>query len=173
MDKLLRRAKKRWVKSLGAFLYVTGCRISAAISLHKDDFVVDDVNLYVTIPYQKQAKMKKRRALFPTPAHLLTISLDTVYISDIIIPYLTKVKDGKSLWPISRVTAWKYIKRLHPKGELSPHVLRHSRLQMLSEQDGVTPQALMSFAGWTSIGTADSYIQGSAAHAAQLRNKIT
>ena len=94
------------------FLYATGCRVSEAITIEKDDIE----NEWVRVRFAKNQKQR----IVP----LAPIALDAL------THYLQKRKEvGPHLWlnykgkPISRVTAFKITKK---HLGVSPHYLRHS-----------------------------------------------
>ena len=136
MDKLLQRARDIRVRTLAAFLYVTGAKVSQALRLTANHISFDDTTIYITLTVHKPpapGSAKSKPELIE-----LSIPKDSPYVDTILLPYFKKLKALKptgKVWPWGRVKAWAKIKRLHPKGYVTPLILRHSRLQQIAEEE--------------------------------------
>jgi|AntAceMinimDraft_18_1070375.scaffolds.fasta_scaffold68913_1 integrase len=96
-------------KMLIRFLWVTGVRISEALSIRKRDINFDDY--LITIRWLKSRKYFQR----VLPMHPI--------IKDVLELYITNFKADDLIFPITRQRAFQITKK-HLKG--SPHQLRHS-----------------------------------------------
>lgn len=91
------------------FLWMSGVRITEAVSLRKKD--IDFTNYMMTVRWLKSRKYKYR--IVPVHPHLL----------DLLRVYTATMKSEDRVFPITRVRAWQLTKK-HFKG--NPHMFRHS-----------------------------------------------
>ncbi|MGF3498679.1 MAG: tyrosine-type recombinase/integrase [Candidatus Methanosuratincola sp.] len=153
-----------WARSLTAFLYLFGCRVSEALQLKKEDFTITETALQVSIPL-----LKKRRANGPyAPMHVLQVSMSAPF-AGMVAEWVQGVKPGQRVWPRTRVRAWQVIKKT--KEDLSPHLFRHDRLSKLALA-GADGAALMEWAGWVDLRPAANYLHMAGKKAAEFSDKV-
>ncbi len=103
---------------LPLFVAITGARISEAIEVNIYD--VDFDNRYVAIPTLKSGRGRKR--LVPLPTWFLLI----------LQRYAVWNAIGDKLFPVSRVHAWRIVKK---ETGWNPHALRHAYAMYLLYHD--------------------------------------
>ena len=99
---------------LPLFIAVTGARVSEAIEVNTYD--IDYDNNYVMVPTLKSGKGRKR--IVPLP----------VWFLNILNRYIVWNGIGDKLFPISRVQAWRIVKK---ETGWNPHALRHAYAMFL------------------------------------------
>lgn len=125
------------VASLTAFLWLSGCRISEALAVKREDVKMDEKYVYVTITPLKQKKSIPVSLVFPRKKTIFT---------RLIIKQTFATIEGHKLWGIVRKTAWEYIVKLNPK--VYPHIFRHSRATHLADM-GVGDDQMKRWMGWS------------------------
>lgn len=96
-------------KMMLQFLWMTGCRITEAISIRKKD--LDFKNYVITIRWQKSRKFLYRNIpLHPNLKDMLEIFTAVMKVEDVV-------------FPMSRQRAWEIVKKTM---EGHPHMFRHS-----------------------------------------------
>lgn len=126
-------------KCIAAILWLTGCRISEALSLTWQNISVseDPAGLVLSIPI-----LKKRQKGPVMPRREVIIGATNKYYT-LIIDYL-KIAPRPKLFPISRITV---NKAFTATGHMiTPHILRHSRLTLLG-RGGADITSLLSVYG--------------------------
>jgi len=177
VEGMIKRAPYLWLKSLIAFLYLYGPRISEAIG-------VQGRHIYVDPPSQPKylaaqiGILKTRTAAkggpFKIRPHILKVPLEHPFTDTIrkhrdrltAIQYLYMISPTKQS---SRTLATAKMKQLNRN--CSPHLFRHSRLMKLALK-GATAFQLRDWAGWTDIRPAMSYVRAAGTLAAQLSDKV-
>lgn len=149
-------------RALIAFLYLWGARIGEALDMTTEDFTKSDTEIKARI------LTEKLRSKGPIREQHRTVP---IALSSPFTPYLLEYLSSSAgrLWPFSRVTAWRKIKRLNPN--CSPHVFRHTRATKLAMETN-SPYALASFFGWSDLRQAMKYIHASGSLAASLADKV-
>lgn len=106
-------------KAFLAVLFLTGCRVSEALALTLRDVFYDHAGktLYITFHRLKGSKQTD-----PVEVPFLRI-LDPLWIAD-----------REKLFPWSRVTGWKIVKKAFPS--LYPHYFRMNRIMKISLELG-------------------------------------
>ncbi|MDI9644241.1 MAG: site-specific integrase [Candidatus Verstraetearchaeota archaeon] len=141
-----------WAKSLTAFLYLFGCRVSEALLLTPEHFKITKAKIMVTIPI-----LKKRDTSGPYQnVHTLSVSRKAPF-AELVVEWVEKHQaDPKQrLWRRTRVRTWQVIKEANRN--LSPHVFRHDRLSKLAMAEA-PDVVLMRWAGWSDTRPAARYI---------------
>jgi len=170
MEETLAKTNKLWLKALVSFLYVFGVRISEALRLKKEDFVVEGDKLVVTVPLLK----KRTSGPFTNPTHILKADLNTPFVN-YIVEWINQRQPGEFMWPLGRTwasvrkKAWMYIKELNPN--VSPHIFRHTRLTKLALR-GATGPDLMDWAGWSDLRPATKYLHAAGKLAEKFSDKL-
>lgn len=160
--KMIEQAETPGLKALIAFLYLFGCRVSEALNVTKDDVKIYDKTMTVRL---LTLKRKEHGAVVPSRKD--TAKLTSPFV-EVFLAHLGMVSEGK-IWRMSRVTAWRKIKKLNP--QCSPHIFRHTRATKFAE---VTENAfvMQDWFGWADLNTALKYIHLSGRGAAKLADKI-
>jgi len=144
-----------WLKSIFAFLYLFGPRISEALSRKRKHFTFEGNNLAVRIGILK--RKEKPAGPYKEIPHIIRISINAPFMRGYLVPYIKNFHDPEMyLWPFSRQLVWKRMKEVNPN--LSPHLLRHDRLMKLAIE-GATEMELMDWAGWNDPRPASTYIR--------------
>ncbi|MEN3051902.1 MAG: site-specific integrase [Candidatus Methanosuratincola petrocarbonis] len=153
-----------WARSLTAFLYLFGCRVSEALQLTREDFEITDTVIRVTIPL-----LKKRDNNGPyQPVHIVEVRRSAPFMN-IVEERIRSAKPGTKLWPRTRQRVWQVLKK--SKQDISPHVFRHDRISKLSLA-GADGHALMEWAGWADLRPAAKYLHTSGRKAAEFADKV-
>ena len=156
-------------KALIALVYLSAGRISEVLKLMPEDVTVKDDFMVVNLWTAKRKKGVKTRKV-PVP---LTHPLLKYFVL-----WFQQVKRNQPIFhnlydpskPISRVQAWKILKRA--KADMWLHLLRHIRLSELVEKYNFDPFRLQQFAGWSDVKPASFYVHlGWQASAEKLREK--
>lgn len=127
-------------------LYYVGCRVSELLKVTVEDFYIKDNNLHVDILASKQGV---ERPTFTLPLKLP--HMEWVYT----VLKKTKKKPGTLVFPFSRQTAWRIVKRVMP--EHYPHFFRLNRV--VSFLDLKMPQnKIRIWMGWNRIETINNYL---------------
>ena len=149
-------------KSLIAFLYVFGCRISEALALEKKD-----VKLLKRTMNVRLLTLKKRDRGTTTPHRLNVARLDSPFL-DVFLARLGMVSEGK-IWKMNRKTVWRHIKKVNPN--CSPHLFRHTRATRFALA-GAEMSEMWAWFDWSDMNTGAKYIHASGRLAAKLSGKI-
>lgn len=150
------------MKALIGFLYIFGCRISEALNLVKTDVTVNKKTVVVRL---LTLKRKERGAVLPH--RLNTVKMGAPFL-DVFLAHLGMVSEGK-IWRMSRVTAWRRIKKLNPK--CSPHIFRHTRATKFALAGADIPE-LWAWFNWVDMNTGAKYIHASGRLASKLSGKV-
>ena len=149
LDQFMQSRAEPWVKILFVYLYYFGVRISEALAVTVEDFVVlefeDEIYLSVTSITLKNPTQDTR---------VLWVPRSEPYIDEL-LGYL-KYRDTGKVWSYSR--QWARVKLQETLPWITPHGFRHNRLDDFA-QKGETPYALKSWAGWSDIRPGDAYVQ--------------
>ncbi len=161
---MISHAEEAWLKSLIAFLYLYGVRITEALRLVRSDFTYDSQYLHVHIGI-----LKRQSDTGPIePSHILRISRDSPFMK-LLFDYVLSKRAEQKVWKQHRGHVWRKIKKLN--NECSPHFFRHSRLFHLA-QIGATEADLMDWAGWSDPRPAGKYIKATGKLASAFSNRI-
>lgn len=138
-----------WLKALIAFLYVSGCTISEALSLKRSNIRFEEncltVHLGFFVRYRK------------TVPHLIYISTNSPFINDVFLPYIEKViEDEARIFPVTRGVLWFKLKELNLN--ISGDFFRRNRLTKLALR-GASEAELMEWAGWQNVRYARPYMK--------------
>jgi len=151
-------------KGLVLFLWLTGCRISEALEMHKVDVSYNHPYYIFKVPTKKHGVILEQRPIYVREDHPFMERLK-IYLD---------VKEGEeSLWNMHRITAWRHITeagQLAGVGKVWLHFIRHSRLTDYANKGG-TANELKKFAGWTHIYMADVYCREHDAATKNLADK--
>jgi integrase len=128
-------------KMLIIFLWMSGVRVSEAITLKKND--IDFANQVMTVQWLKSRKWNKR----VVPLHPL--------LKNILEVYTAPLKESDKVFPFSRQRAWQICKK-HLGGH--PHQLRHSFAVHLL-RNGTDIVILHRLLGHSSIQTTMEYLK--------------
>ena len=138
-----------WVKNLFIYLYYYGVRISEALAVRVEDFIVTEDEgeafLSVTSITLKNPNQDDR---------VLWIPMSEPYLREL-LGYI-KYKNTGRLWTYTR--QWARVKLQQTLPWITPHGFRHNRLDDFAQR-GENPYALKSWAGWSDIRPGDSYVQ--------------
>ncbi len=129
--------------SLVAFLWQSGCRISEALGVKKEDIKIDDYFLNIKITALKQKQKNLTRVL---PFKLYEDKAKN-FFNYLIIKQQKRVEWGECLWQMGRWTAWKRIETLNEKS--FPHLFRHTLASRLANR-GAGDDQLKKWFGWSS-----------------------
>ena len=152
------------MRSLIAFLYLTGCRISEALAMKREKIWFDDEFMVVDV------KVLKRKNF----SHIIKISNKAPFITNI-IKWLNTLQLKDKIWHFSdnknsaRVMAWRELKKINSK--TWPHLFRHTRMTNLAMM-GATDVQLMVWAGWSDSRPAGVYVARSASMIEGLGRKL-
>ncbi len=147
-------------KALIGILYLTGCRISEALGLQKQDIYIKRKRMVISLVTLKRQDGLRRDLIISTEAPFM----------ELIEEYWNSMPDPESsLFPISRQHAWRIITK---NNELAYcHWFRHTRLTKLA-MIGATEAQLRQWTGWRELKNADTYIMRSTKIIENLANKI-
>jgi integrase len=160
------KQSRPWMKSLIAFLYIFGCRISEALDTRVGDVMFDSANDLVGVTIRVGKKKTKNYS------HVVWATMDTPFIDLFLDRLRGKSKGGRMvtrLWPYTRQAAWYHLNKANPN--LSAHSFRHSRLRRLADQ-GASEWEIRDFAGWEDITPARAYITSSTKRLKGLADKL-
>jgi len=165
LEKIWVESSPRW-RALISFLWITGARISEALSVRGRDMYhrtlsydklrgeyIQREALIVDLPILKRKRTTKQDPLMRTIA---VVADEDKPFRDIVEQYMKLFKDkNDKLFPVSRVTAYNHIKRILG---VRPHFLRHSRLTWLCREKGFNDQMLRQYVGWADSRPAKTYV---------------
>jgi len=166
VHQMVQKAKRLQDKALVVLLWIFGCRISEAIVLKKEDIWTKDGKVFCSLPILKQRK----RLVQPT--HRLIVPEETPLIH-YLLDQVNQTADGAYIFPgheadhLRRQRAWRLISKLSDN-RLFPHFFRHNRLNKLAE-DGSSALELQSWAGWSDLRSAKSYLIRKPVEAKEIR----
>lgn len=149
---LVSKAKEP-IKSLIAFLYLTGARISEVVRVFKPSDMfprLDSIDIRI--------KTEKNRR---EPFRVLVIPVNDPFLK-IVLDYVKDREPSSPAWNFSRQYAYRAIKTcglLIGRKDLHPHLLRHTRLTHLVIHANFNEFELMRWAGWSSIEPAYTYVK--------------
>jgi len=167
LQDMIDKTRYEWLKSLLAFLYLFGCRVSEALQLRRRNLWIESPDLAARIGVLKRRERSK--GPYQTVDHILRVNLKAPFISDYLLPYLEKLRPEQKVWSVSRQLVWLRMKEVNQ--QCSPHVFRHDRLMKLA-QKGATEAELMDWAGWSDPRPAGDYIRATGRLAARLADKV-
>lgn len=158
------------VASLTAFLWLSGCRISEALAVKREDIKIDEKYIYATIiPLKQWTKTKTGTKRKSVPVSLVFPRKKTIFTRLIIEQELATVEDHK-LWDMDRTTAWRHLTALNP--DIYPHIFRHSRVTHFADM-GVGEDQLKRWFGWAPRSYMPStYIRYSKIQMSKIGEKI-
>lgn len=158
-----------WFPSFMAMLYIFGCRVSEALTLTVMDLRTGPLYFWAKIPTLKKKKGPPWRQLKvrPDTAHLGLIKKHWEPLAEQAI--LEEIPRTSPVWVTNRFTVQSYLKKMDP--DLSAHKFRHTRLMKLAGQTD-NPFELRDWAGWSSLGPAEFYIQSAGVLAQQLGERV-
>lgn len=124
-------------RSLVAFLYLSGCRISEALSIKAGQLEMVDGDLWI-----RNVPILKRREPIP---RIVTVAID----EERIFRHITNWAEGKDanklLWPYRRWDAWEMVKE---NTTYFPHFFRHLRVTHLFEYTDLRDMEILNIIGW-------------------------
>lgn len=135
------RIKNSGHKMLMTFLWMTGVRITEAITLRKQDIAFS--NYLMTVRWLKNRKYNRRKV----PLH--------PHLKDILEVYTAAMKAEDRIFPISRQRAWQLVQKYF-NGH--PHQFRHSFAVNWLRCDGKI-EVLSQVMGHSDIKTTMQYLQ--------------
>lgn len=158
-------------QSIICFLYLSGVRISEALSLKRSDFWTDSKYLNIRVPLsktgaRKQNSLKIERILF------FPLDLDEIkFFLAFIIRYIEAKNDeaGSLIWRLNRRTVYKFLQTLEIK--VYPHLFRHTRASIFAEKNVTNSQARAWF-GWAKSDMFDRYVHVSKASLMAMADKL-
>jgi len=171
VKKTIQGQTREWPKSLIAFLYIFGVRISEALDVKVKDIEFDHEEDLVGVTI-RLGKKREAKGPYTQEIHTVWAPLETAFMPIFLRRLRARSKGGSKnsrLWPYTRQASWYHINKVNP--ELSHHVFRHSRLQHLADQ-GATPWELRDFAGWEDTRPAEDYVKRSKKRVKNLAKKF-
>jgi integrase len=156
--------KKQSHRSLLAFLYLTGVRVSEALGCTKEDFVFhEDGTVDIKIPSLKHGTRE-----------YLKLHMTLPFMS-LIWEQVKRAKAGRKVWSFSDRTAERAVK-LAMGDKYYPHFFRLNRaVHFLDDATTSTPD-MLSWFGWRNIRSINPYLGFSTRHLnaqlARLKNTV-
>lgn len=149
--------KALMVASLASFLWLSGCRISEALAVKREDVKMDEKYVYVTItPLKQWSKTKDGIKTKRIPVSLVFPRKETIF-TKLIIKQTIETEVGNNLWDVERTTGWRYLTALNP--DIYPHIFRHSRVTHFADK-GLGDDQMKRWFGWSPRSNMPShYIQ--------------
>ncbi len=145
--------KALMVSSLVAFLWLSGCRISEALGVKREDVKMDQQYLYVTIiPLKQWIKTKDGTKRKSIPVSLVFPRKKTIF-TKLILKQTIQTDPTHNLWDVERTTAWRYLTTLNEK--IYPHLFRHSRATHFANS-GLGDAQMKRWFGWSPTSTMPS-----------------
>lgn len=130
-------------------LWITGSRISEALSLRATDLIRREKTYYLNVLRLK--RKNSTRDMLPIPLEL------GIKIEDFL--RLKGVKNNAALFSISRVTVWRTLKKIGKEvlnREIHPHMFRHGRVYDLVNK-GEHPFVIAKIVGHVNLQTTLGY----------------
>ncbi len=138
--------KALMVSSLVSFLWLSGCRISEALWVKREDVKMDEKYLYVTIiPLKQWTKTSEGIKRKRVPVSLVFPRRKTIF-TKLIISQTIQTQPTQNLWGVERSTAWRYLTVLNEK--IYPHIFRHSRATHFANK-GLGDDQMKRWFGWS------------------------
>lgn len=131
-------------KGFLALLYYTGCRVSEILSLKRESFELTEEAITVSIKASKKGVER--------PPFIISKELSN---SEWIVTAYLKADKGERVFPFSRQTAWRIVKRLMPKHY--PHFFRLNRVVSFLDEEKPRNKIRIWF-GWKKFQTVDNYL---------------
>lgn len=144
LDQMIKKATNNQQPIMLALLYLIGSRPAEMISLKRDNFEILDKNIHIKLPTKKGGLDRT-----------IEYDFDTVYLKDIILPYLERIREG-NIFSFGTTRLKQIVYKLS-ENKLMPYTFRHSRLMKLSVC-GATPYELMIFKGARDVNSVAPYI---------------
>lgn len=129
-----------------ALLYLTGARPSELVELKKEDFLIVGDDLQITL-VTKKGGLKR----------IIPLSMETPYITSIIVPYVLSLKDGQFLFRFKSTERMEQIVVKASDGKFCPYNFRHNRLSRLGMM-GASLHDLMYFKGARDVDSVEPYL---------------
>lgn len=136
---------KHYHKAFLALLWYTGARVSELLELRKEHFKTKGNILYVKVKAEKHG----------TERTAFQLHKDLPYVN-LIVKRTEKVRGTQRVFPFTRQTAWRIIKRVAP--EKYPHYFRLNRTVKFLNNPDVTLNEIRQWMAWKSIKTVDHYL---------------
>ncbi len=134
------------IASLTAFLWLSGCRISEALAVTRDDIKIDEKYMYVTItPLKQWTRTNEGTKRKSVPVSLVFPRKKTIF-TKLVIKNMVHCEVGKKVWDFERTTAWRYLTAINPN--IYPHIFRHSRVTHFADR-GVGDDQMKRWFGWS------------------------
>jgi len=153
IDSMLVKTNSEMERALIAMLWIFGKRISEVLRVKRKDVWIEGDYLMTYFVVLKKAN---RVAPLLEKRYLKRIKKTHPY-AQIIIDYVAKIAEPDALlFPISRVKAWRILKRLN--SDVYPHFFRKSLATAMAEH-GATDLELMHWFDWDRPATAFRYVQ--------------
>jgi len=110
--KLIENIPKPRAKALIAFMYVTGCRVSEALTVTKSQIVENwEPDMAIVKNLQVNKPIKGHRKLMFRPRALLPKKGSLAPFTNTILEYAKGMPDEARLFPFTRQTAWNYVRK--------------------------------------------------------------
>lgn len=151
LEELVNNAPSKEVAGLIAVLFESGCRISEALSLKPDQFVIEDDWLMI---YGAKVLKKPRGSPATTRRRNIPIPLNEPLMSTV-TDYVNNCTTNK-LFNKSRVWCWQQIVKTDPAWW--PHRLRSERCCQLVIEYRFSVPRLMKWFNWNSADVAVEYV---------------
>lgn len=129
-------------KSLIAFLWRSGVRVSEALAVKREDIRTDGKYLYVSYMPLKTHTIKPDSITLPFE---LYDDIEKNLVNKLIITQAKKIPAGHKVWDLSRITVWRNLSRI---ANLYPHNFRHTRATLLADA-GAGEEQLKKWFGWS------------------------
>lgn len=150
-QELLRASDRAETRILLETMWTLGARISEALVLRAKDLTTREGEFYLNVLRAKRRSLSEVREKIPIEWALGSKLSDFIQLSG---------KQGNDrLFPVTRKTAWSWVKKLGEKAlgqKVTPHMFRHGRIYDLASR-GVHPFAIARIVGHVDIQTTLAY----------------